>query len=263
MGRVADIEFLSAYKIRAIDPNILNGAQDGGATTSILIAGLNAGIIDAAIVVGKDEYWRPNIILARTPEDIRRGSGTKYVYVSTIPKLKEIAQNNDINSVAFINVPCQVKAVSNIIKAGGKLASKVGVRITLFCMHSFTYESLKKLAEEAGVNLDDTIKMDIKGKFIFYTRDGEKSEVPIAKAEEYIRPPCKKCKDFIYHESDLAIGSIGTPRGWNTVLVLSDKGKKLVEAAISQGLIEAESLSEKGVSIVEKFIKRKREEAEN
>jgi coenzyme F420 hydrogenase subunit beta len=156
-----------------------------------------------------------------------------------------------------------VKAINNIMRAGGQMASKIGLSISLFCMHSFTYESLGKIAAEAGVKLNEVSKMDIKGKFIFYKGDGEAPHIPIAKAEEYVRPPCRRCKDFISEHSDIAIGSIGTPRGWNTVLALTERGREFIEKALDEGLIEAEPLSEKGIKLVDRFIRRKREEAED
>jgi len=257
------MEFKEVIAARAKDPSILEKAQDGGVVTAMLVNGLEKGYIDTAIVMYRDEEWHSVPGIARTKEEIIKAAGSKYVYMSLVPKLREAAKMEDVKSIAYIGTPCQINALQTFEKAGLRdIIDKVKVKICLFCTHSWDWKTVKELADEMGVNLKDVVKMDIKGKLLFHLKDGSVAEYPLDKAEEKSRQGCKICPDFISKYADLAIGAIGSPSGWNTIIVLTDRGKEFLDLAIKSGVIETKEVTEKGLKLVNKFIERKRKEAE-
>ena len=62
-----------------VDPTI-EGAQDGGVVSALLISLLEAGEIDGALVAREsgDEPWKGEAFLARTPEEVRESAGSFY-----------------------------------------------------------------------------------------------------------------------------------------------------------------------------------------
>ena len=47
-----------------------------------------------------------------------------------------------------------------------------------------------------------------------------------------MRSGCGFCDDLVSRLADISIGSIGSPDGYSTVIVRSERGEKLLEAAV-------------------------------
>jgi coenzyme F420 hydrogenase subunit beta len=145
---------------------------------------------------------------------------------------------------------------SKIYNIGFPSFLNINYRIGIFCMESFSYESLLKICEILSVDIKNAEKMDInKGKFFVYTKKGEELSVPIKEISHLAREDCEICYDLTSESADISIGSIGSPSGWNTVLIRTEKGKKLYEELISNNLIESKPISEvkPGLPLLEKI----------
>jgi coenzyme F420 hydrogenase subunit beta len=97
-----------------------------------------------------------------------------------------------------------------------------------------------KMMEELGeIRAEDTYKIDIgAGNYTIYSVSGDIQKIPIDIVREYEQESCSICPDFTSELSDISIGSIGAPEGWNTVIVRTKTGKKVFEAAANEGYIE-------------------------
>ena len=134
-------------------------------------------------------------------------------------------------------------------------------RIGIFCMESFSYESFLKICESLDVDVNDVKKADInKGKFFIYTNNGEELNVPIKDITHLAREDCEVCYDLTSESADISIGSIGSPSGWNTVLIRTQTGKELYDALLKNDLIESKSLDavKPGLPLLEKVAASKK-----
>ena len=110
-------------------------------------------------------------------------------------------------------------------------------------MESFSYQSILEICNIMKVDINNAKKMDInKGKFFVYTQNGEEFNVPIKEISHLAREDCEMCFDLTSESADISIGSIGSPSGWNTVLIRTEKGKNLYEDLIANNLIESKSI---------------------
>jgi coenzyme F420 hydrogenase subunit beta len=128
-------------------------------------------------------------------------------------------------------------------------------------MESFSYESLLKIYEILKVDVNDVKKTDInKGKFIVYTNSGEELTVPIKEIGPLAREDCEVCFDLTSESADISIGSIGSPSGWNTVLIRTETGKELYNKLIESNLIESKTLADvkPGFPLLERIATSKR-----
>ena len=50
--------------------------------------------------------------------------------------------------------------------------------------------------------------------------------------EREVRSGCGFCDDLVSRLADISVGSIGSPDGYSTVIVRSERGEKLLEAAV-------------------------------
>ncbi len=238
--------FLEAYSARTKIKEISDICQDGGISSTCLHYLFDNNEIDYALGAKmSNTLWRPEPILLKSKEEIISTAGTKYV---NNPNLQLLNQNELANKkIAVVGVPCQMQALlkSKIYNIGFPSLTNIEYKIGIFCMESFSYESLLKICEKLNVDINDAKKMDInKGKFFVYTNKGDELNIPIKEISHLGREDCEICYDLTSESADISIGSIGSPSGWNTVLIRTEKGKKLYEKLISKNLIESKPIRE-------------------
>ncbi|MHA2394555.1 MAG: Coenzyme F420 hydrogenase/dehydrogenase, beta subunit C-terminal domain [Promethearchaeota archaeon] len=238
--------FLEAYSARTKVKEISEICQDGGVSSTCLHYLLDKNKIDFALGAKmSNTLWRPDPVLIQNKEDILSTAGTKYV---NNPNLQLLNQNELVDKkIAVVGVPCHMQALlkSKIYNIGFPSLNNIEYRIGIFCMESFSYESLLKICEIMSVDINNAKKMDInKGKFFVYTNKGEELNLPIKEISHLAREDCEMCYDLTSESADLSIGSIGSPSGWNTVLIRTEKGKELYEELIANKLIESKLLKD-------------------
>ena len=209
--------------------------QDGGMVTSILQRGIEMGLLDGAVVAQKDMSCGAKATLVDETDLILQARGTKYVRVSVIAPLMD-ALNSGKRRIAVVGTPCQIRAVRKLQRLGyfnEKFPGAEIILIGLFCFESFDYESLKShIRELFGINFDSAEKMQItKGKFILKI-DSKEYSCRVRDLENQVRAGCPFCDDLVSRLADISIGSIGSPDGYSTVIVRSERGEKLLEAAV-------------------------------
>jgi coenzyme F420 hydrogenase subunit beta len=92
-------------------------------------------------------------------------------------------------------------------------------------------------------------KMGIsKGRFWVRSQDGNRFRVPVKFIKEYAQKSCFSCLDFCGEHSDISVGGVGSPGGYSSVLVRSEKGKKVFDGFKKR--IEHSLLSEDGLGAI-------------
>ena len=254
--------YIEAYSARTKIKEISEKCQDGGITSTCLHYLFDAKIINLALGAKmSDTPWRPEPIILESKEDILLTTGTKYVNNPNLKVLNELNKNQA--NLAVVGVPCMMQALlkSEIYNIGIPALNQIKYRIGIFCMESFSYESLLKICEILKVDVNDVKKTDInKGKFIVYTNSGEELTVPIKEIGHLAREDCEVCFDLTSESADISIGSIGSPSGWNTVLIRTEIGKDLYNKLVENDLIESKALADvkPGLPLLERIATSKR-----
>jgi coenzyme F420 hydrogenase subunit beta len=254
--------YIEAYSARTKLKEIAEVCQDGGITSTCLHYLFDAKIIDIALGAKMSETpWKPEPLVLQSKEDILLTTGTKYVNNPNLKVLNELNKNQA--NLAVVGVPCMMQALlkSEIYNIGIPALNQIKYRIGIFCMESFSYESLLKICEILKVDVNNVKKTDInKGKFIVYTNSGEELTVPIKEIGHLGREDCEVCFDLTSESADISIGSIGSPSGWNTVLIRTETGKELYNKLIENDLIESKALADvkPGLPLLERIAASKR-----
>jgi len=257
--------YFEAYSARTKIKEISGKCQDGGISSTCVYYLLEKNKIDLAIGAKmSNTLWRPEPFFIKNKEDILTSAGTKYV---NNPNLQILNESDLVNKkIAVIGVPCQMQALlkSKIYNIGFPSLNNIEYRIGIFCMESFSYESLMKICEKLDIDIKNAKKMDInKGKFFVYTINGDELNIPIKEISNLAREDCEICYDLTSESADISIGSIGSPSGWNTVLIRTEKGKELYGELIKNNLIESKPISEvkPGLPLLEKVANSKRNQS--
>ncbi|MEJ2281735.1 MAG: Coenzyme F420 hydrogenase/dehydrogenase, beta subunit C-terminal domain [Candidatus Bathyarchaeota archaeon] len=206
------------------------GGQDGGMATALLLSGFKKGLFDAAIVVRRSIGYQAEAIIAESADEIIAAKGTKYSRVKMMSKIGEMVENGK-RKIALVGTPCEIRTGRKIQQQMLKKYPDLELTIVgLFCFEAFDYEKLKDVTQRIlGVNLDRAEKTQIhKGKFIVQI-DGNEYSAKIKEFSDAIQGGCGYCNDFVGRIADVSVGSVGSPVGYSTIIIRSDRGKKLLE----------------------------------
>lgn len=267
MKKISEIGFYrDLFAVRALDGRILKRCQDGGAVTAVLLNFLSQG--GAAIVAGfkKGEVWEPQPLVARGLEELLEAAGTKYTPSPTLLGVASAVKEHMVKRVAVVGTPCQVRGIRRIQlgeHSEAQLSRGLDLVIGLFCMETFDHGKLMEFLSSRGINPKEICKFDIKrGRFLAYGGDRESLlRVKLKEMEGLVRECCHHCVDFSAELADISVGNVGSPDGWSTVIMRSERGEEAIRGAEKEGLIEVRALDEvkPGIEAVVKLSKSKRE----
>ena len=225
------------------------GGQDGGVATALLVSGMQKGMYDSAIVVQRKDGYQAEAVVAENTDDIINAKGTKYLRVKMLPLLSELIEKGK-TKIALVGTPCEVRAARKIQQT--LLPKYPDLQLTiigLFCFEAFDYEKLKEAIQKLfGVDLDSAEKTQIhKGQFIA-TVNGKDYSIAVKELGAAIENGCPFCDDFTNKYADVSVGSVGSPKGFSTVIVRSDIGDKLLENLnLIKGNVDKEEITKLAV----------------
>lgn len=244
--------YQNIFMSRALDKKAQLYCQDGGLVSTLLSYGLMSGTIDSAILAGKGKasplFRGPE--LATNISEILQNAGTGYTYSPNLTALTS-RENLQCKSTALVGTPCHINALRTLQARGlgKKYTKKVPLAIGLFCSKCFTKELYySKIKKELGVNLEDIVKIDIKGKLLLHLISGETVSISLGEANKFTRKQCLNCKDFSAKFADISAGGLGA-NGWTVTIVRTENGKRIIDGAIKKGLLKVEPIEKFPLSL--------------
>jgi coenzyme F420 hydrogenase subunit beta len=227
---------------RATDPKVHELGQDGGLVSAILIWALEHGYIDAALVSyleGDGTSWKAVPGVATTPEEVLAAAGSRYTYSANTMAYAEAVEKG-AEKLALVGMSCQssVPPVMTVRKAG-KPARRFVLNIGLLCSKTFDDAIFEELFEaKYGLRKQDMVKMNIKGVFQIWMRNGDYHEVPLKECHAWTREGCKLCPDFAAEHADISTGGIGAFNDWTLTIIRTDIGREIMIKMLQDGTIE-------------------------
>jgi coenzyme F420 hydrogenase subunit beta len=227
---------------RASDDKVHELGQDGGLVSAILIWALEHGYIDAALVSyleGDGSTWKAIPGVARTTEEILAAAGSRYTYSANTMAYAEAVEGG-AEKIALVGMSCQssVPPVMTVRKAG-KVARRFALNIGLLCSKTFDDAIFEELFEaKYGLKKADMRKMNIKGVFQIWMKNGDYHEVPLKECHQWTREGCKMCPDFAAEHADISTGGIGKYDDWTLTIVRTDLGREIIIKMLEDGTIE-------------------------
>jgi len=228
--------------VRATDPQVLELGQDGGLVSALLIYALEHDVVDAALVSyleGDGSTWKAVPGVATNRDQVLAAAGSRYTY-SANPMAYRQAIEGGAERIALVGMGCQTSAPGIMgARKAGKVARRLSLTIGLMCSKTFDDAIFPELFEaKYGIARPDIAKMNIKGVFQVWTRDGEYHEIPLKEAHAWTREGCTQCPDFAAEHADISTGGIGAFNDWTLTMVRTDKGRELLDAMVEDGVVE-------------------------
>jgi coenzyme F420 hydrogenase subunit beta len=227
--------------VRTTDAAIAKVGQDGGLVSTLLVWGLEQGLIDGAltskIVDGRGPFdAAPTVVTTR--DEVLATAGSRYTYAANPLAMAE-AEARGLKQLALVGMSCQASINGSVLARGvKKYERKIALTIGLLCSKTFTYDGQAQVLAEHGIAMADVTKINIKGVFQVWTRDGSYHEIPLKLFHPHTREGCKLCPDFAAEHADISCGGIGADDNWTLTLVRTGRGEDWMRQLADAGLIE-------------------------
>ena len=237
---------------RASDNVAHEKGQDGGFVSAMLIWLLENDYIEAALVSGvePDDAWKAKPALARNKEEVLATAGSRYTYCANPLALRD-AKEQGFSKLALVGMGCQTSSPPVMWdRKAGKVSKPFLFNIGLLCSKTFDDAIFPELFEaKYGLKKQDMVKMNIKGVFQIWMKDGSYHEIDLKECHQWTREGCKNCPDFSAEHSDIATGGIGKDNDWTLTIVRTELGEEVINRMIADGVIEARPAQEDEVAM--------------
>jgi len=234
------------FLARSTDAEIHEKAQDGGTVTTLLSVALAEGVIDGAVETKMSDDKTPSGFIARNREELLQCAGDSYEPSPVLEALNHIPKEST-EKLGVVGLPCHVTSVSKrktYPPQNRVNINNVKLVIGLFCGWDLTNGFHQFLREK--FDLSQVIKFDIPHHpahtFDLYTKSGKES-VELDEIKKFINPACSYCWDMTAELADISVGSGRAMfKGWNTVIIRSKAGAKLMDIARKKGALETQPI---------------------
>jgi coenzyme F420 hydrogenase subunit beta len=252
----------AAYSARALDERFKQAGQDGGTSITLLAHALELCVIDCFVTVGLGQSnsafvlagnkpMKPVPIVGSSVQDLIETGGSKYNHAGVLAGLSDAAASFPSGRIGLVGLPCELQglwrmrtSIKGTQKFGGAGISggRPSLTVGLFCSKVYYQEKLAEEFVRNKHNLDPSrvTRTTIKhGRFRAYVGSELVIDVPVKDLDEYASLPCKFCIDYTAELADISVGAIGSPDGWNTVIVRTEMGQRLFQSAVDSKRVEA------------------------
>ena len=247
---------------RAVDKEIREKAQYGGAVSSLIIYAFEKGYIRSAVLTDAGGILSPGGKLVKNRSELLDCSGSRYCSSGTLSALNQALRDGE-KKIGVVGLPCQMEALARMGRMkpdGDEKIDRIALKIGLFCTWALDYRKLQTFLKNEGV--DEVVeKYDIppppSEKFQVKTKKGW-MDFPLSDIRPLVQAGCALCEDMTAEWADISIGTVEGREEWNMVIIRTDRGAKFVNEAVKEGRLEMEELSGKNLDHLKKAAINKR-----
>jgi coenzyme F420 hydrogenase subunit beta len=240
--------FRKIFMARAKDSLLRKKAQTGGVVSALIDFALREKMIQAAVLTPRDGDLLPQGKIIKGRKEILGCAGSSYVSGPTLEALNKGPWKGE-ERIGIVGLPCQVLSLARMKTSALEKRTpidRVDLVIGLFCTWALEYKPFMaflhgRVGGSAIKKLDITPPPE---RILEVTGDGPLHRVPVDEIRPFIRPSCKICLDMTAELSDISVGTVEGKKSWNTVIVRTDMGEKVLMEAKKARVIETRVLPE-------------------
>jgi len=220
--------------------NPLLTGQFTGIITNIAKKAFETGLVDAVVTLhrSKDDYLYPQPVLARSPEAILAGGGSKPVLASPLVSLEKVLQE-EVNKILVIGTSCHVHNFREFKRRFSYLKDVEAYVVGIPCTDNSDPKKFRWVLSKISSSPETVRFIEFMQDFTVHLKheDGRLERVPFfslpqeLSRTEIFPPSCRSCFDYMNSLSDITVGYLGAPldleKMYQWVAVRTDKGEKL------------------------------------
>ena len=238
--------FRKIVMARCKDPLITRKAQTGGVVSALIDFALKGGVIQAAVLTPRDGDLLPRGKIVTNRKGVLNAAGSSYVSGATLEALNR-GPWKETEQIGVVGLPCQVLSLARM--KASKLEKRTPIHrvhlvIGLFCTWALDYRTFTAFLKERVNGLPiKKLNMTPPPERLFEVTSGNKTiRIPVDEIRPFIRPGCQVCMDMTAELSDISVGTVEGKEGWNTVILRTEVGERLLKRAKKAGFVETRPL---------------------
>jgi coenzyme F420 hydrogenase subunit beta len=273
---------LEVAAARGTDPEVLKKASDGGAITSLLMALLDSGSIDGALVSMPTGPFTREPYLATTKREILESAGLSLqvshgmqhfsrLYSSetdTFPELRPLLRRR-LRKVAYVGTPRQIKSVRKMEYLGLVPADRIRYCFGLFCFGNYGIGPTERsyLERMGAFHWEEVERINIKGEMQIHLTSGKTVRFPLQDLKFMKGYACRFCPDLSAEFADISFSGLGAGTGWTSLVIRTPKGQLAINQSAAAGWLEllgddeSPGMENTILTAIEDHAERKRAEA--
>lgn len=215
--------------------------QDGGTVSALMMYALDSSAIDAAVLTGR-EGLVPAPGLALRADEVKAYAASKYTAAPTLAALNDGA-NRGFRQMGVVGTPCQITAVAQMRSnplGSEDFVDSVALSVGLFCTWSLDTRGLLALIGKLAPG-ENVRKMAIPpppAGILVVDTEARRLEISLDEIRHLVPEGCGICPDMTAEWADLSVGAMEGAPDWNTLIIRSEFGGRLVQKAIAAGFLE-------------------------
>ncbi len=232
--------------------------QEGGVVTAISCFLLEKKKVDAVVAVRRSKGLEGKVVIATTPEDVVKASGSRWSLIPYMKTLRDTLTEGNIGRAAVIGLPCQMSFLRQMKEfplLEADFGEKIELLIGLFCIGTFAQEIFKSyITSRYGIKTADVEQITISGDNLVVKDVSAKvlAEIPISEALKYLQTGCLLCSDYTSVSADISAGMMPEQPDATIIITRTDKGEDVMREAIDSGVISVDPAPAGVVEYVEK-----------
>jgi coenzyme F420 hydrogenase subunit beta len=225
--------------------------QAGGTVSALITLALKKEMIDAAALTDR-QGLTPVPRLVTDWQDVAKYACSKFMAAPTLAAVNAGIQEN-YTRLGIVATPCQMTAVAQMRAnplAREDFIDPVALTVGLFCNWSLDTRQLSALLSRK-LDISAIRGMDIPpppaGIMALETDNGP-VEIPLSEIKPLIPQTCFICPDMTSEFSDVSVGMFEGHPGWNTLVIRSKPGARLVTIACDEGYLETKDMPPESIA---------------
>ncbi len=227
----------------------VSGAQWSGLVTSLSSRLLERHEVEAVILAGTEPGTRfaPRPVLARTPDEVRACVGNKPCLAPNLSLLDSVRESG-IRRLALVGTGCQVQILRQAEPDLGLERLDV---IGIPCSDNVTYPDQQHFLSQVSRSPETIVHYEFMQDFSLWMRHEDGSterlnyiDFPMDELQGIFPSACLSCFDYPNALSDITVGYMGAPLGWQWVLARTARGAELLD--LMRPELELHPLTESG-----------------
>ncbi|MEW5723646.1 MAG: Coenzyme F420 hydrogenase/dehydrogenase, beta subunit C-terminal domain [Thermodesulfobacteriota bacterium] len=248
----AFIEPLGEYKrlfiARSARAEFRRNTQYGGVVSTLVVLALKEGLVGEAVATSGHPEAPPRGVRVNKKSQVLAAAGSRYAASGAVAVLNQALAEPGLGTLALVGTPCQIKAAAAMRRAKASDVSfhprRIKLLLGLFCTWALDYRRLSSylrfmLFGERAFGYD--IPPPPADVFKVFTGDGVKA-FPLEEIRRFRLGACRFCDDMTSTQADVSVGACEGLDGWNTVIVRTAAGKKLVDLALDRNLLRVDEM---------------------
>ena len=256
---------LECWQGRALDQETCARAQYGGVVSTLTALALEMGLAKEAVLTTWGSPGAPRGVRAKTRAEVLASAGSIYAAAGTLSALNQALHEDKDHPLMLVGLPCQALAAASM-KAHPdypQAAARLGLVIGLFCTWNLPARGLRALLSDKNVQ-GPVKKFDVPpppAQEFQVTGEQEEIRIPLDEVRAATLAGCALCPDMTAELADISVGAVEGRPGWNTILVRTGRGAKLMEKARRKNFLALEPAEDDSMNHLRQAAQAKRHRA--